>query len=105
MVLQAGGRNLPLGIRRRLALARALASDGRLVIMDEPTEGLDGEGALQIGRVMNALSKKGCTIIALSHDPNIIKGALHVLDLNVKPVPRLLQVKSADDTAQQKGGA
>lgn len=105
MILQAGGRNLPLGIRRRLAMARALASDGRLVIMDEPTEGLDGEGTQQMGRVMNALSKKGCTIIALSHDPNIIKGALHVLDLNVKPVPRLLQVKGADETAQQKGGA
>lgn len=96
MVLQAGGRNLPLGIRRRLALARALASDGRLVIMDEPTEGLDGEGVQQIGRVMNALSQKGCTIIALSHDVNIIKGAPRILDLNVKPVPRLLVVKKPD---------
>ncbi|OEJ65899.1 ATP-binding cassette domain-containing protein [Magnetovibrio blakemorei] len=95
MVLQAGGRNLPLGIRRRLALARALSSEGRLVILDEPTEGLDGEGAQQMGRVMNALRQKGCTIIALSHDANIIKGAPFILDLNVKPVPRLLKAQTA----------
>ncbi|MBF0246875.1 MAG: ATP-binding cassette domain-containing protein [Alphaproteobacteria bacterium] len=93
MQLQPGGRNLPLGIRRRLALARALSSEGRLVILDEPTEGLDGEGAQQVGRVMNALKQRGCTIIALSHDPNIIQGAPHILDLNAKPVPRLLQTQ------------
>lgn len=96
MELVAGGRHLPLGIRRRLALARALASNGRLVILDEPSEGLDGEGVQQMGRVINTLRQKGCTIIALSHDPNIIKGAPQVLDLNAKPVPRLLQVKDGD---------
>ncbi|MCR4377215.1 MAG: ATP-binding cassette domain-containing protein, partial [Rhodospirillales bacterium] len=100
MELVAGGRNLPVGIRRRLALARALSSNGRLVILDEPTEGLDSEGVQQVGRVINALNQKGRTIIALSHDPNIIKGAPHVLDLNAKPVPRLLHVQSGDGSAQ-----
>jgi len=99
MVLQAGGRNLSLGIRRRLALARGLArggmSGGRLVILDEPTEGLDGEGNQQMGRVMNTLNQNGCTIIALSHDPNIIKGAPYVLDLNIKPVPQMVKMASA----------
>lgn len=103
MELRAGGRNLPLGIRRRLALARALASNGRLVILDEPTEGLDGEGVQQVGLVINALSQKGCTIIALSHDPNIIKGAPHILDLNAKPVPRLLRVQSGDGQNKTEG--
>jgi ATP-binding cassette subfamily C protein LapB len=93
MELVAGGRNLPLGIRRRLAMARALASQGRLVILDEPIEGLDAEGAQQMGRIINTLSQKGCTIIALSHDPNIIKGVPQILDLNAKPVPRLLQMQ------------
>lgn len=100
MPLVAGGRNLPLGIRRRLALARALSSGGKLVVLDEPTEGLDSEGVQQMARVITALNQKGCTIIALSHDPNIIKGAPHVLDLNAKPVPRLLQVQSAERTSQ-----
>lgn len=96
MELVAGGRNLPLGIRRRLAMARALVSGGRLVILDEPIEGLDAEGAQQMGRIINTLNKKGCTIVALSHDPNIIKGVPHILDLNAKPVPRLLTMQAGD---------
>lgn len=99
MKLQAGGRDLPVGIRRRLGLARALSVGGKLVVMDEPTEGLDAEGAQQIGRVMNELSKRGCTIIALSHDPNIIKGAPVILDLNSKPIPKLVQIKPSKGKA------
>jgi ATP-binding cassette subfamily C protein LapB len=96
--LVAGGRDLSLGIRRRLALARALATDGQLVILDEPTEGLDSEGAQHVSMIMNTLNKRGCTIIALSHDPNIIKGAPYILDLNTKPVPRLLTKQNQDGT-------
>ncbi|MBL4692218.1 MAG: ATP-binding cassette domain-containing protein [Magnetovibrio sp.] len=104
-LLVAGGRDLSLGIRRRLALARALATDGQLVILDEPTEGLDAEGAQQISKIMNALSQRGCTIIALSHDPNIVQGAPHVLDLNVKPIPRILAaVDRASPHQENKGG-
>lgn len=102
--LIAGGRDLSLGIRRRLALARALATDGQLVILDEPTEGLDSEGAQQVSMVMNALNKRGCTIIALSHDPNIIKGAPHILDLNSKPVPKLIRAKPQPDKDKIEGG-
>ncbi|MEG3619733.1 ATP-binding cassette domain-containing protein [Magnetovibrio sp. PR-2] len=98
MALRGGGKNLPVGIRRRLALARAMAVDGRLVILDEPLEGLDSEGAQQIGQLMSTLSKKGCTIIAFSHDPNIIKGAKYILDLNSKPVPRVLQRNEQNGT-------
>ncbi len=87
------GANLSLGVRRRLALARGLASDGMLVIVDEPTEGLDAEGCTMVYSVLNELAKRGRTIIAFSHDRGIIKGAHHVLDLNSKPVPKLFDVK------------
>lgn len=100
--LIAGGRDLSLGIRRRLALARALASDGQLVVLDEPTEGLDAQGAQQISQVMNALNQRGCTIVALSHDPNIIQGAPHILDLNVKPIPRILSAKALQSEGTAK---
>lgn len=83
------GDNLSLGIRRRLALARALAADGRLVVFDEPTEGLDGEGAQRIYAALNELAARGRTIVAFSHDANIVKGTHFVLDLNAKPVPSL----------------
>ena len=86
-----GGRNLSLGIRRRLALARALATGGKLVVFDEPTEGLDAEGCMAVYGLMNELSRSGRTIIACSSDGNIVKAANYVLDLNAKPVPRLMQ--------------
>ncbi len=88
MPLLNGGTNLSLGMRRRLALARGLAHDGKLVILDEPTEGLDAEGAAHVYAVMNQLASEGHTIIAFSHDAQIMRGAHHVLDLNEKPVPK-----------------
>jgi ATP-binding cassette, subfamily C, bacterial LapB len=88
LMLVNGGSNLSLGIRRRLALARALSHNGKLVILDEPTEGLDSDGAKHVYQVMNELASQGHTIIACSHDAHIIRGAHHLLDLNVKPVPR-----------------
>jgi ATP-binding cassette subfamily C protein LapB len=100
MMLVNGGANLSLGMRRRLALARGLANNGQLVVLDEPTEGLDAEGAGHVYAVMNELAAQGHTIIACSHDTQIIRGAHHVLDLNEKPEPRfttLAQKAKPDD--------
>ena len=87
MHITEDARNLSLGMRRRLALARALATDGMLAIFDEPTEGLDADGCKAVYSVLNNLTKTGRTIIAFSNDPLIAKGAQYVLDLNEKPVP------------------
>ncbi len=89
------GLHLPLGVRRRLALARALCVDGPLVILDEPTEGLDGQGAAAVYAVMNRLHQEGRTIIAFSHDPNILRGSQVVIDLNSKPRPRIGRTATA----------
>jgi len=84
-------RNFPPGIRRRISLARALACEGRLVILDEPTDGLDKKGVEAVYQVMNLLAKTGKTIIVFSNDPNILKGTGMLLNLNKKPVPELIQ--------------
>ena len=84
-----GGRHLALGIRRRLALARALMSNGMLAILDEPTEGLDADGCSAVYAIMNEMSKAEKTIIAFAHDPLIVKGANYRIDLNRKPVPKI----------------
>ena len=89
-MLVGNGENLSLGVRRRLALARALATDGMLAVLDEPTEGLDVAGRKQFYVVMNDLASRGCSIVAFTDDPNIMKGVRFVLDLNTKPVPRLV---------------
>ena len=93
------GYSLAVGIRRRLALARATATDGRLVVFDEPTEGLDDEGCAAVYSVLKDLAQRGCTIVVVSHDKTILGGALLVLDLNAKPVPNILTVPITRDVA------
>ncbi len=83
------GWRLSEGIRRRIALARGLTTKGMLVLIDEPTESLDAEGAKAVHQILGALAKAGRTIIIMSHDPNIVKGQHGVLDLNEKPTPTL----------------
>jgi len=95
MGMPDGGRTLPLGVRRRIALARALMNPGRLAIFDDPTEGLDIEGCQAVYGVLNALAKAGLTIIVATADPNIIKGAGFILDMNEKPTPSFTQVRDA----------
>ena len=87
MPVVEGGKALPLGIRRRIALARALMNPGKLVVFDDPTEGLDSEGCLAVYAILNALAKAGLTIIVSTADANIMKGASVVLDMNEKPTP------------------
>ena len=104
-MIAGNGQQLALGIRRRLALARALTTDGMVAIFDEPTEGMDMEGAAAIYRVMNDLHKRGRTIIAFSHDPNIVKGAQFFIDLNAKPVPRVGKAPQPVTTERPVGQA
>jgi ATP-binding cassette subfamily C protein LapB len=94
--LTANGANLSLGVRRRLALARALATDGMLVVIDEPTEGLDTEGAQLVIDTINKLAKRGRTIVVFSHNPQILAAAPQYVDLNSKPVPKLVRNEKDD---------
>ena len=88
-MLTDNGKHLPLGIRRRLSLARGLATNGRLVVLDEPTDALDETGVKAVYQIMNDLMKAGKTIIVFSNDPKILKGASSILNLNIKPTPML----------------
>jgi len=84
-----GGRSLSLGIRKRLALARGMVGQGKIAVFDEPTEGLDVEGCESIFQIMNLLAKQGVTLLIVSRDPNVVKGFSAIVDLNVKPVPKI----------------
>ena len=103
------GLDLSLGIRRRIALARALVNNGQIVLFDEPTEGMDPWGCSVIYKLMNEFIKSGKTVIAISHDQYILKGAKHILNLEIKPVPSLFtkgtestQVKNDSSVDSQK---
>ena len=58
---------LSSGEMRRVALAGVLAQDPKILILDEPTAGLDGEGKKEILREIRELRTRGKTIIVVSH--------------------------------------
>lgn len=83
MEIVNGGRALPPALRRRLGLARALVGGGRLVLLDEPSEGLDSDGRQTVYQRLIDLARGGRTLIIATHDEKIIAGASVVIDLNV----------------------
>lgn len=56
-----------LGMKQRLAIASALLANPDVLILDEPTNGLDPEGIIQIRDIINSIAKSGTTIIVASH--------------------------------------
>ncbi|MPZ15155.1 MAG: ATP-binding cassette domain-containing protein, partial [Chloroflexi bacterium] len=69
------GRNLSYGDQRRLELARALASQPRLLLLDEPTAGMNPQETANLMRLIARLREEvGLAILLIEHDMKVVMG-------------------------------
>lgn len=79
--------NLAYGEQRRLEIARALATDPQLLLLDEPAAGMNPQETRQLMELIGRLNEAGLTILLIEHDMKLVMNISHkvvVLDHGVK---------------------
>ncbi len=64
--------SLPLGTQRILEIARALAADPVLLVLDEPAAGLRRKEKMALGELLRKLREEGVTILIVEHDMDFV---------------------------------
>ncbi|MBI3397749.1 MAG: ABC transporter ATP-binding protein [Deltaproteobacteria bacterium] len=80
-------RNLPYGDQRRLEIARALASEPLLLLLDEPAAGMNPKETESLMELIKCIRDKSITILLIEHDMKVVMGIsdmVFVLDHGVK---------------------
>ncbi len=92
-ILNLKSNQLPLGIKKRLSLLRAMVNGGKIVLLDEPIEGLDEHGTIAIIKILKKFKSENKTIIVASNHKDIIQSSDAIIDLNSKPKPNFVRNK------------
>ncbi len=66
--------NLPYGAQRRLEIARALAAEPSLILLDEPTAGMNPQETSEVMQLISNLKKLGKTVLLIEHDMKVVMG-------------------------------
>lgn len=83
-------RSLPYGEQRRLEIARALATEPRLLALDEPAAGMNATEKLALGELIKRIRADGVTVLLIEHDVKLVMGLCErilVLDYG-RPIAR-----------------
>jgi branched-chain amino acid transport system ATP-binding protein len=65
-------RNLPYGDQRRLEIARALATEPKLLALDEPAAGMNATETASLKRLLGEIRRDGTTILLIEHDMKLV---------------------------------
>lgn len=91
------GRLLSGGERQRLAIARAVASEPRIILADEPTGNLDSHNSTRVIEDLRRLSDQGVTVVVITHDDRVA----HAADRRLTLIDGVVSGPSVD--AEPKG--
>ena len=67
-------RQLPYGDQRRLEIARALATDPKLLALDEPAAGMNATETMELKQLLQRIRADGTTILLIEHDMKLVMG-------------------------------
>lgn len=79
--------NLPYGDQKRLEIARALATEPKLLLLDEPAAGMNPQETMELMKLINKIREWGKTVVIIEHDMKVVMGIsewIVVLDHGVK---------------------
>ena len=92
-------KNLPYGDQRRLEIARALGTEPKLVLLDEPAAGFNPAEKVALAETIKRIRDKGYTVLLIEHDMSLIMGIsdrVAVLDFGSKIADDLPSVVQND---------
>lgn len=75
--------DLAYGLQRRVEIARALAMQPRVLLLDEPAAGLNQQEKRELGHLVQGLAREGLTVLLVEHDMDMVMGlSQHVVVMN-----------------------
>lgn len=74
-------KNLSYGDQRRLEIARALASDPKIILLDEPAAGMNPQEKRTLMNLINKIRERGITVFLVEHDMKVVMGISDIVSV------------------------